>query len=247
LSFLLPGFNDIVDIIIIAFIIYQCLVILKKTSGYQFIYGFLILIIVLFLATILNLRMVSGLLSTLKNFWILILVILFQQEIRDVFSKLNISSNLFERKNLKNVKEFNSVLIDAISAMSFRRIGAIIVLEKKRQLTEYIKAGELIDSVLSLRLILSIFNTKSVLHDGAIVIRNNRIMAAKVVLPLSQNLEYKKKYGTRHLAAIGISEITDSLIIVISEQTGHVSIAQNGVLKSNIAFEELMQIIIDAT
>jgi diadenylate cyclase len=97
-----------------------------------------------------------------------------------------------------------------------------------------------------MRLILAIFNTKSVLHDGAIIIRGNRIMAAKVVLPLSKNSEFSRKFGTRHLAAIGITEVSDAIAIIVSEQTGQVSVAQSGAITVNIAFEELMQIISDA-
>jgi diadenylate cyclase len=130
--------------------------------------------------------------------------------------------------------------------MSFRKTGALIVLENKRKLNEYIQNSELIDSAISMRLILAIFNTKSVLHDGAIIIRGNRIMAAKVVLPLSKNSEFSRKFGTRHLAAIGITEVSDAIAIIVSEQTGQVSVAQSGAITVNIAFEELMQIISDA-
>ncbi len=138
-------------------------------------------------------------------------------------------------------------LIDAVSSMSFRKTGALIVVERKRKLNEFVQAGELIDSGISMRLILTIFNTKSVLHDGAIIIRGNRIMAAKVVLPLSKNPEFTRKYGTRHLAGIGITEISDAISIIVSEQSGQISIAQAGQITSNVAFEELMQIISDAS
>ncbi|MCD8479738.1 MAG: DNA integrity scanning protein DisA nucleotide-binding domain protein [Candidatus Cloacimonetes bacterium] len=130
--------------------------------------------------------------------------------------------------------------------MSFRKTGALIVVERKRKLNEFVQAGELIESSISMRLILTIFNTKSVLHDGAIIIRGNRIMAAKVVLPLSKNPEYARKYGTRHLAGIGITEISDAISIIVSEQSGQISVAQGGQITGNVAFEELMQIISDA-
>lgn len=247
MSFMIPKFNDVIDIIIIAFLIYQGLLTIKRTGSYQILYGLLIILSIYFLIIILDLEMVSGLLNALKSLWILIIVILFQPEIREFLNKMNISSE-FALKHRKNKnREFNGSLIDAISAMSFRRIGALIVIEKKNRLNEYISAGELIDSIVSLRLILSIFNTKSILHDGAIIIRNDRILAAKVVLPLSRNTEYKQKFGTRHLAAIGISEVSDALAIVVSEQTGRVSIASDGKIQTDVAFEELMQIISDAS
>ncbi|HPW25294.1 MAG TPA: DNA integrity scanning protein DisA nucleotide-binding domain protein, partial [Candidatus Syntrophosphaera thermopropionivorans] len=138
-------------------------------------------------------------------------------------------------------------LIDAISSLSFRKIGALIVIENRRKLTEYINNGEIIDAALSLRLVLTIFNPKSPLHDGAIIIRGDRIIAAKVVLPLSKNPEYIKHFGTRHLAGIGITEVSDAIAIIVSEQNSQISVAQNGKIKVNVAYEELLQILMDAT
>jgi len=247
MNFLIPKFQDLIDIIIIAFLIYQSLLLMKKTSSYHILYGFLLILLLYSISAIFKLEMVSGILNSVKNLWIVIVVILFQSEIRELLSKINISSDFLQLNTKRNYKDFNSSLIDAVSAMSFRRIGALIVLERKKRLNEYINAGETIDSVMSLRLILSIFNTKSVLHDGAIIIRDGRIKAAKVVLPLSKNTDYKLKVGTRHLAAIGISEVSDAMAIVVSEQNGRVSIATDGVLQSDVAFEELMQIVSDAT
>lgn len=247
MSFLIPGFNDIIDIIIIAFLVYQALLLLKKTGSYQVLYGFILILAVYFITSFLNLDMTAGLLQSFKNLWIIVVVILFQHEIRDLLNKLNIISE-FNSKLKKNAgKDFNSALIDAVSAMSFRRIGALIVIEKRNKLHDFVNAGEIIDSVMSLRLILSIFNPKSVLHDGAVIISNDRIMAAKVVLPLTKNTEFKQKFGTRHLAAIGITEVSDAIAIVVSEQTGRVSMAMKGSIKTDIAFEEMMQLITDAT
>jgi diadenylate cyclase len=131
--------------------------------------------------------------------------------------------------------------------MAFRRIGALIVIEKKNRLNDLINSGEIIDSLISLRLILAIFSQKSVLHDGAIIVRNDRILAAKAVLPLTKNIGHMTKFGTRHLAAIGITEVSDALAIVVSEQTGRISIAVSGAIQTDVAFEELMQIITDAS
>jgi diadenylate cyclase len=246
MGFLIPQFSDIVDILIIAYLIYQGLLMLGKKSNYQVLYIILAAFLAYWLSIVLNLKMVSQLLNSIKSHWLLILIIIFQSDIREFLNKLSLISQDLTKSRVKTSGDFTSSLIDAISAMSFRRIGAIIVIEKKRNLDDFIKAGEILDAQLSLRLILSIFNTKSVLHDGAIVISNDRITAAKVVLPLSQNQEYKKIFGTRHLAAIGISELSDALAIVVSEQTGKVSIARNGTIQADVPFEELMQIITDA-
>jgi len=131
--------------------------------------------------------------------------------------------------------------------MSFRKTGALVVIENRRKLTEYINSGEIIDATLSLRLILTIFNPRSALHDGAIIIRGDRIMAAKVVLPLSKKSEYSKRFGTRHLAGIGITEISDAIAIIVSEQNSQISVARDGKIQVNVAYEELLQIITDAT
>jgi diadenylate cyclase len=247
MDILIPTFTDILDIFLIAFLIYQALQILKRGGGWQILVGVVFIVVLSILATALNLRMVTSILSIVRNYWILALIILFQPEIRSLLAKLNLTRelNLSLRK-----RESNSIympLIDAISSMSFRKTGALIVIENRRKLNEYIHSGELIDAALSLRLVLTIFNPKSALHDGAIIIRGDRIMAAKVVLPLSKKPDYVKKFGTRHLAGIGITEATDAIAIIVSEQNSQISVAQNSKIQLNVAYEELLQIITDAT
>ncbi len=247
MGFLLPSFKDIIDIILIAFVIYQAMLIIRKSGGYQVLYGLIVLVILYFLSTVFKLRMSSFLLSAFRNYWILAIVILFQPEIRAMLAQLNISSELSVAFRRKEKSAFYGALIDSISSMSFSKTGALIVIENKRKLSEYIQAGEPLDSLITLRLILTIFNTRSILHDGAIIIREDRIKAAKVVLPLSKKSEFVHIYGTRHLAGIGITEVSDAVAIIVSEQTGKISVASGGTIQSNIAFEELMQIITDAT
>ncbi len=247
MTFLVPRIKDIIDIIIIAFVIYQSLQIVRKSGAYQVLYGLILVLFVYLAAVVFGLKMVSSVLNALRNYWILALIILFQPEIRSILARLNISRELGGALRKQEKRAFYGALIDAISSMAFRRTGALIVIENKRKLNEYIQSGEMLDSAISLRLILAIFNTRSVLHDGAIIIRKDRIMAAKVVLPLSKNPQYVKKLGTRHLAGIGITEISDAIAIIVSEQTGKTSIAQAGQIQMGIAFEELMQIVSDAT
>lgn len=245
--FLIPNFIEILDILIITVILYQSIRYIKKTGSYQVLLLILAVFGLYLLTQWLDLKLLKYFFHTLRSYWILALIIIFQPEIRELLNKMKFASESILLYKKQSNKEFSGSLIDAISAMSFRRIGALIVLERKHKLTEFINAGELIDSLVSLRLILSLFNPKSVLHDGAIIIRNNRIISAKVILPLSKNVEYVSNFGTRHLAAIGVSEISDALTIVVSEQTGKISITENGKIQTDIAFEELMQIITDAT
>ena len=246
MEFLIPRFKDIVDIVIIAFLIYQSLLIIRKSGGYQVLWGLLFLLALYLVASLFELKVLSGLLSGIRTYWIMAIVILFQPELRTILSKLNLAKELQSVFSRGEQSSLYTPLIDAVSSMSFRKTGALIVLENKRKLNEFIQAGEQIDSLISMRLILTIFNTKTVLHDGAIIIRGNRIMAAKVVLPLSRNTEYARKFGTRHLAGIGITEISDAIAVIVSEQSGQVSVARGGKITQNIAFEELMQIISDA-
>ncbi len=246
MSFLIPRFKDIVDIVLIAFLIYQSLLIVRKSGGYQVLWGLLFLMVLYFLALVFDLKVVSSLLTAIRNYWIIAVVIIFQPELRSILSRINLPKELGMAFRKQEKSSLYTPLIEAVSSMSFRKTGALIVLENKRKLNEYIQSAELLDAALSMRLILAIFNTKGVLHDGAIIIRDERIMAAKVVLPLSRKPEYVSKFGTRHLAGIGITELSDAVSIIVSEQSGQVSVAQAGTIKSNVVFEELMQIITDA-
>jgi diadenylate cyclase len=246
MDFLIPRFKDIIDILIIALLIYQTLLIIRKSGGYQVLWGLLFILLLYFLSSIFELTVLSSLLSGVRTYWIMAILILFQPEIRAILSRLNLARELQTAFNKNESHSLYTPLIDAVSSMSFRKTGALIVVERKRKLNEFVQAGEQIESSISMRLILTIFNTKSVLHDGAIIIRGNRIMAAKVVLPLSKNPEFTRKYGTRHLAGIGITEISDAVTIIVSEQSGQISVAQGGQITPNVAFEELMQIISDA-
>ena len=247
MEFLIPRFQDIVDILIIAFHIYQALLIVRKSGGYQVLWGLLFVVILYILAVVFNLNMVGSLLSAIRNYWFIAVVIIFQPELRSILARLNLPRELSKAFNKQEKSSLYAPLIDAVSSMSFRKIGALIVLENKRKLNEFIYSGEPLDAAVSMRLILTIFNPKSVLHDGAIIIRDQRIMAAKVVLPLSQKPEYMHKFGTRHLAGIGITEISDAIAIIVSEQTGQVSVARSGKIQTDVAFEELLQILTDAT
>lgn len=246
MNIFIPRFTDVIDILIIAFILYRIVILLKKSGGYQILIGLAAVVLIYFTAMIFNLSMMSSLLSSLKQYWIIVFIILFQQEIRNLFSRLTQSHDL--RSLFGDTKKsVYTPLLNAVSIMSFRKIGALIVIENRRKLSELIKTGELIDAQISLKLILTIFNNKTILHDGAVIIRNNRIYAVKVVLPLSENVEYAQKFGTRHLAAVGITEGTDAFSIIISEETGKISVAKNGEIFTDLTIDELSQRIKDET
>lgn len=242
MSFLLPNFTDLIDIFIVWIIVYRVFLIVKKSGGVYIIIILIAALAFFSLASVLNLHLLSGLFSTFKDNWVIVFLVLFQPEIRNLLSKLDFK--IFELKRKKDKLTLNP-LTNAIFSMSFRKIGALIVIENKRKLGKYIDEGEIIESSLSSKLLLTIFDKHSILHDGAAIIRQDKIMAVRVVLPLSQNIEFKHKYGTRHLAAIGITEETDALSIVVSEETGNVSYAINGEITTNVTIEDLSQVLTD--
>lgn len=246
MEFLKPGFNDILDILIVAFVIYRLILILKKTGGYQIFLSLGLILIMYFVASVLNLGMMRSFLRVLKDYWVIAFIVLFHPEIRSLFNRLVEDYNLTSLLKTKE-KSLYSKLLNAISIMSFRKIGAIIVIENNRKLDDFIESGEYIDSKISIKLLLTVFNNKTILHDGAAIIRNNRILAVKVVLPLSENVEYTQRYGTRHLAAIGITEKTDALSIIVSEENGKISFAQEGNITYDLTIDELSQKIKDET
>lgn len=246
MKILIPSISDIIDIIIIAFILYRVIILLRKVGGYQILIGIITVVVIYFTATFLELNMVSSLLQILKKYWIIVFIIIFQQEIRTLFTRLAQSHDL--RSLFTSAKKsVYSPLLNAVSIMAFRKIGALIVFENNRKLNDYIESGELIDAQISVKLLLTIFNNKTILHDGAAIIRGDRIQAVKVVLPLSENIEYAQKFGTRHLAAVGITENSDAFSIVVSEETGRISVAKNGELITDLTIDELSQRIKDET
>lgn len=246
MGFLIPRFKDIVDIFIIAFLIYQALLIVRKSGGYQVLWGLLSLLLLYFVASIFELQILSGLLSGIRTYWIMAIVILFQPELRAIISRFNLSREFRSIFNRKEEVERYGPVSEAVGNLAFRGHGALIVIEGKRKLTEYLHNSEIIDSNISSKLIMIIFDPRSALHDGAVVIRGNRLFAAKVVLPLSKNSEYVSKCGTRHLAGIGISEVSDATAIIVSEETQEISVAKGGVLSRGVNEAEIRQILTDA-
>ncbi|HPK40313.1 MAG TPA: diadenylate cyclase CdaA [Candidatus Cloacimonadota bacterium] len=246
MNFLIPGFTDILDIIIVSVIVYSIIQLFKKNNGYYIIVSLSLLVIFYFVVSYFHLEMMFGILKGIQDYWILGLLVIFAPEIRRAMTQT------LQRRNLLNFffrtdkKSNYEAIIDATSELAMRRMGALIVFEKNQALDDYVfTSGEIIDSNISTRLLVSCFWPNSPLHDGALVIRKNRIYAAKVVLPLSKNIDYIDKLGTRHLAAIGITEASDAYCIVASEQTGRISFTVKGEIKRGVSPEELRQLLID--
>jgi len=246
MNFLIPKITDVIDILLVAFLLYRTVLLLRKTGGFQILLGLGGVLILYFTVSMLNLNLMKSLLNAIKEYWPLAFIIIFQQEIRGIFAKLAHNHN-FKSLFKDTKKSVYANLLNAVAIMSFRKVGALIVIENSRKLDEYIESGEIIDAHIAVKLLLTIFNSKTILHDGAVIIRNNRIYACKVVLPLSERVEYKQKLGTRHLAALGVSEETDAFCVIVSEETGKISTTYKGEIITGISQDELAQRIKDGT
>ena len=246
MGFLIPNLADVLDIFVVALILYSIMLLVRKSTGLELISSILIIFVLYFLASIYDLKMIMGILKGLQNYWILVLVIIFQSEIKNLISQLAKNKNLLSI--FKNDIELNSdPIVEAVSIFSDTRTGALLVFEKSQNLDSHIASGQVIDGQTSTKLLLSIFNTATLLHDGAVVFRNNRLYAAKVVLPLSKNQDYGRTFGTRHLAAIGVTEVSDAFCIVVSEQTGRISFTKDKEIILDLSIEELRQKLKDET
>lgn len=222
---------DILDILIIAYVIYKCIGFFRETRAGQLIKGIAILILIWLIAQWMNMVALKWVLYKILDSAIIVAIILFQPEIRRALERVGRTKIGGLGRNIDSYDETEECISSiclAAGSMSDQKIGALIVYERTTQLGEIINTGTQIDAKASSNLISNIFFPKSPLHDGAMIIRNGKIAAAGCILPLVQNTNLNAHLGTRHRAAIGISEISDAIVIVVSEETGTISIAENG-------------------
>jgi diadenylate cyclase len=234
--------TDIIEIIIIAFIIYQLIRWIKDTRAWMLFKGLVVLFILVVIAAIFNLNTILWIFANTINVGIIAIFIVFQPELRRALEELgrkNIVISLFQFEEQKdNGERFSNYTVDelikAVFDLARTKTGALIVIEQDIKLTEFERTGIPVDGLVSSQILINIFEHNTPLHDGAIIIRNNRIVAATCYLPLSDNMQVSKELGTRHRAALGISEISDSITIVVSEETGKVSLAIGGNIIRNV-------------
>ncbi|MBO7402532.1 MAG: diadenylate cyclase CdaA [Lachnospiraceae bacterium] len=237
--------TDFLEILILAFLIYKIIKWIKKTRAWIIVKGLAVLLVVWIGAYLLNFNVILWIFANTITVGITAIIILFQPEFRQVLENLGQKYAVNRLSFLKeNEKEnFTDKTLDEIIRATFdlarNKTGALIVIEQDVLLNEYIKTGIDIDAVVSSQLLINIFEHNTPLHDGAVIIRNDRITSATCYLPLSNNLRLPKELGTRHRAGIGLSECTDAFVIIVSEETGRVSIAQNGELTRNAGSEQL--------
>lgn len=236
------GWTDVIEIIIISYVLYSVLVWIKNTKAWALLKGIIIIVLFALTAYILNLKTILWIAGKTISVGIIALVIIFQPELRRALEQLGrkkLVVGLFSFGESKEKGErFSSKTADEIVRAAYEmgavRTGALIVIEQDMFLEEYVRTGIEVDGVITSQLLINIFEHNTPLHDGAVIVRNNRIVAATCYLPLSDNQSLSKELGTRHRAGVGISENTDSFTIIVSEETGAVSVAVGGEIIRNI-------------
>ena len=242
------GFADIVDILIVAYLIYKVIDLIRKTSSYNLARGLLVLLIALWLSGMFKLAMINYLLRKAVDIGLIALVIIFQPELRKRLAKMG-SRNFygFFSSKAHETSEIDAAITQTVLAceqMSKTKTGALILFERNMKLNDIMATGTNIDSDITAELLKNIFYPKAPLHDGAAVIRKSRIAAAGCVLPLTSNNNLSKDLGMRHRAGIGASEQSDALVVIVSEETGAISVAIEGMLKRNLdkqTFEKILR------
>lgn len=237
---------DILDIILVAFIIYKIIPIFRTTNTARIARVVVVILVIAWLTGVAKLHTLNFILSQFLSIGLLALVILFQPELRrmlDHLSSVKLKRLLGTQKPEQEMVPVISQTVLACEAMSKARIGALIVFARDSHLEEYFKTGTIIDGRVSEQLIRNIFFTNAALHDGAIIIRDGRIAAAGCVLPLSESSRLSLDLGTRHRAAVGMSEVSDAVVVVVSEETGAISVAIDGMLKRHLAPQTLERLL----
>ena len=235
---------DTLDILLVAFIIYYVLRLLEGTRALQVLFGF-VLLIVLYYVSQRGLFTLNWILGQFLGSIIIIIVILFQNDIRRGLAALGRRPFLLRISLGKSKELFSEEIVKAASYMANRRIGALIAIERNNSLADFIEIGMRIDALVSRELIISIFNPSSPLHDGGIIIVGNRILSAGSFFPLATDPDLERELGTRHRAAIGLSLETDALVIVVSEETGNISLAAGGEITRGLDATSLQNRLLD--
>lgn len=253
--FLSFGLTDAIDILLVAIMLYQLYKMVKGTAAVNVLIGLVLIYVVWIVVRAFELKLLGSILGKFINVGVIAVMVVFQQEIRKFL--LHIGSNEFiKNKNWRSIfstfKSENGVaesfldvdaIINACFNMSDTKTGALMIISRKSDLKFYINTGEVIDSALTDRMLENIFYKNSPLHDGAVIIKSNRIIAARCVLPVTEKENFPSNFGMRHRAAVGITETTDAIAVTVSEQTGSVSLTVNGEINANLNRDKLRYLI----
>ena len=227
--------SDFIDIIIVAYLIYKAIWFLRRTNSYNLAQGLLILLVVLWLSEVFRLTMINNLLRKAVELGLIALLILFQPELRRILERMGSSFHSGKAASSTAMDMAIAQTVLACSDMSASRTGALIIFERNVNLNNIMSTGTIINSDTTAELIKNIFYNKAPLHDGAMIVRNGRIAAAGCVLPLTQSTNLSKELGMRHRAGIGLSEQSDAVVIIVSEESGSISMAIDGMLKRHLS------------
>ncbi len=225
--------QDILDILLVAVILYRVLLIIKGTKAAQMLIGLGVLFLAFLFSEYLGLYTIDWIIQSLWAQIVLALIILFQPEIRKALAQMGEARFLPSFTSAEELRSLEEIIRASI-ALANRKIGALIVIERETNLKDFIEIGTPLDAKVSHELLLSIFHSTSPIHDGAVIIRGNRVVAAGCFLPLTLSAELSKAFGTRHRAGIGLTEETDAVVIIISEETGSITTAVGGKLEKNM-------------
>ncbi|GGL64513.1 cyclic di-AMP synthase CdaA [Sporolactobacillus putidus] len=236
--------TDIIDILIVTYLIYKVILIIRGTKAVQLAKGILVIVGVWFLSSLFQLKTLEWILNNAITYGLFAIIVIFQPELRRVLEQLG-RGRLFSRGTIveEQHKQMTDAIVKASSYMAKRRIGALMSIERKTGLNDYIETGIPLHGNLTSQLLINIFIPNTPLHDGAVIIRGNEVVAAACYLPLSESPFISKELGTRHRAAMGVSEVTDSLTVVVSEETGGITVTKNGEMFRDIPEERLAEIL----
>lgn len=239
--------NDILEIFIMAVLVYYILVWMKTTRAWQLLKGVIVICVFLLLAYFLEMTTILWLAKNLLSFAVIVIVVVMQPELRHALEELGkknfLPSSLFSDSVKREHEAFSektiNEIVKACMEMGKVKTGALIVIEQKESLKDYERTGIEVDGIVTSQLLINIFEHNTPLHDGAVIIRGNRVTSATCYLPLSDNLGLSKELGTRHRAGVGVSEARDCLTVIVSEETGKISVAYEGKLERSLSAEEL--------
>lgn len=252
--------QDLLDILLVSFILYRFFLLIKGTRAVQLLRGMLLLLLAYLVSHALGLNTITWLVQSTATMIIVAIPVVFQPELRRALAhigqgELFRNELLFPRKSVSHPRAIDEV-VTSVKYLSRQKIGALIILERNTGLQEFIETGTALDALVTAELLSTIFFPNSPLHDGAVIVQNDRIAAAGAVLPLSEGMRQaaqgqagagsKSQYGTRHRAAIGLTETTDALAIVVSEETGTVSVASGGQLRRHVSDDALREVLVGA-
>ena len=236
---------DALDVLLVAFIIYELLLFIRGTHAVQMALGALVLVVLFWTSLLLNLETVNWILRTFLPFLVFGIIVVFQSEIRKVLAHLG-KTPFLGAPTAKHKEEVIDEVVLAATTLAGSRTGALVVLEREMGLRSYIETGIALDAVLTYDLLINVFTPETPLHDGAVIIQGNRIAAAACFLPLTVNAELSRTLGSRHRAAIGLSEDTDAVAVVVSEETGIISLVEGGRIRRDLDGRSLKWALLEA-